>query len=245
MRALVLLAALGAASVAGAQTPATPVPTTQPATVAPKAPKSGGGEFRVGGFMVSGDRSYEFGGNPVNNNTGSMKGIDVVLRSKAIGLQFKSISGEFENQPSVANADLRLLLFPPVFTVMAGVGRRALWSSLNEANPTQYNLGIVGISSTAVIGGSGLRTNFQAAAYVAQKVEASTGGSSGGGSAAQEEPSKGLEGEASVMWRLPKLPFYLQAGYRTEIFTAVSGTRSTPEEVRGMKIGGGMVFGGR
>jgi hypothetical protein len=241
MRAFIALAALGVASLAGAQTPAAP-PTTQPAA-APTAPKPGGGEFRVGGFMINGDRSYEYAGNPVNNEVGSMQGIDAVLRAKAIGLQFKSITGTWGDQPHVTSADLRLLLFPPVFSVMAGVGRRALWSDLNAESPTQFNMFMVGISSTAVIGGSGLRTNFQVAGFAAQKVTES--GSSGSGGGATEEPSRGLEGEASVMWRIPKLPFYLQAGYRTEVFTAKSGTRETPEEVRGMKIGGGMVFGGR
>ena len=236
MRTLVCLAALGVAAVAGAQTPATPTPATQ-AAPAPAAPKSGGGEFRVGGFMISGDRSYEFAGNPVNNNTGSMKGLDVVLRAKVIGLQFKSITGEFEGQPNITSADLRLLLFPPVFTVMLGAGRRALWSDLNPDNPTLFDLGMVGISSTAVIGGSGLRTNFQAAMYLHASPD-DGGGSPSSGNA----KDKGLEGEASVMWRLPKMPLYVQAGYRTEIFTSRNGT---PEEVRGMKLGGGMVFGGR
>lgn len=240
MRALVLFAAFGAASVAGAQTPATPAASTPAPAAAPTAPKSGSGEFRVGGFMISGDRSFEYAGNPVNNTAGSMQGLDVVLRAKAIGLQFKSITGTFDGQPNVTSADLRVLLFPPIFSVMVGAGRRALWSDLNPDAPSQFDLIMVGVSSTAVIGGSGLRTNFQAAVLAGQKPE-----SGGGSSAAKPEPSKGLEGEASVMWRLPKLPFYIQAGYRTEIFTGVSGTRETPEEVRGMKIGGGVLFGGR
>jgi hypothetical protein len=239
MRALTLIA-LGVASVAGAQTPATPVPATQP-SAAPTAAKSGGGELRVGGFMISGDRSYEFAGNPVNNNTGTMQGIDVVLRATAIGLQFKSITGTFEGQPNVTSADARLLLFPPVFSIMVGAGRRALWSDLNADSPTLYDLIVLGVSSTAVIGGSGLRTNFQAAVLGGKKTAA--GGTAA--SSADEPPSRGFEGEASIMWRIPKLPFYIQAGYRTEIFTANSGTRETPEEVRGMKIGGGVLFGGR
>jgi hypothetical protein len=236
MRTLVCLAALGVAAVAGAQTPATPTPATQ-AAPAPAAPKSGGGEFRVGGFMISGDRSIEFG-DSVRNTTGGLVGLDVVLRAKAIGLQFKSISGKkFDGQPNVTSADLRLLLFPPVFTVMVGAGRRALWSDLTGDNWAQFNLGMVGISSTAVIGGSGLRTNFQAAMYLHASPDDGGGSPSSGNS-----KDKGFEGEASVMWRLPKMPLYVQAGYRTEIFTSRNGT---PEEVRGMKLGGGMVFGGR
>ena len=242
MRSLVFLAALGAVSVAGAQTPAptTPAAATQPAA-APTVKKSGGGEFRVGGFMIQGDRSYEFANNPVNTETGSMQGLDVVLRARAIGLQFKSLTGTWGDQPHVTSADVRLLLFPPVFTIMAGAGRRALWSDLNPEAPTQFDIAMVGISSTAVIGGTGLRTNFQGAYYAPIK-QPSTGNAATRSGA---EVDKGMEGEASVMWKLPKLPFYVQAGYRTEVFTSKNGTRTTPEEVRGMKIGGGLLIGGR
>ena len=239
MRALVLFAALGAAGAAGAQVPAAPTPTPTSQSAAPKAPKSSGGEFRVGGFMISGDRSLEFGNNPVSNNTGSMKGLDVVLRAKAIGLQFKSITGTFEGQPNVTSADARILLFPPVFTVMVGAGRRALWSDLNPDAPTQVDLGMVGVSSTVTIGGSGLRTNFQAAMYLPVP---EANGASGTASQQSDEKAKGMEGEASVIWHLPKVPFFIQAGYRTEVFTSKNGT---PEEVRGMKIGGGLLLGGR
>jgi hypothetical protein len=237
MRNVILAFALCAASSVGAQTPA----TTGPAQ--PPPPKSGGGgrEFRVGGFMISGDRSFDFA-NTVSNETGSIQGIDVVLRSRAIGLQFKSLTGTFGSQPHVTSADLRLLVFPPIFSIMVGAGRRALWSELNASSPTQFNIGMAGVSSTVVIGGSGLRTNFSAAVYApAQQKSQGTQGAPGG--SAQFE--SGMEGEASVLYKLPKLPFFLQVGYRTEIFTAKSGTGTTPEEVRGIKLGGGMVFGGR
>ena len=240
MRALVVSVLLGAASVAGAQVPAAPAPSpTQPAA-SPTPPKSGGGEFRVGGFMISGDRSYEFSG-VVRNATGTMQGVDVVLRARGIGLQFKSITGTFESQPHVTSADARILLFPPVFTIMVGAGRRALWSDLNAESPTQFDIAMAGISSTASIGGSGLRTNFMATVYAPVKPP-----SKGSATASQSATlDKGMEGEASIMWRIPKMPFYVQAGYRTEVFTAKTGARTTPEEVRGVKIGGGLLVGGR
>lgn len=239
MRALILGLAVGAASAAVAQAPTTPTPAQAQASI----PKPSGGEFRVGGFMISGERSTDFA-NAVTTGAGSIQGLDVVLRAKAIGLQVKSLSGTFDGQPNVTSADARILLFPPAFSIMVGAGRRALWSDLNAANPTQHNIIIAGVSSTAVIGGSGLRTNFSAAMLAAKKV-GKAASSSGGAASEKSKLDKGMEGEASVMWRLPKTPLYVQVGYRTEIFTLTSGTRTTPEEVRGMKIGGGLQLGGR
>lgn len=237
MRALILGLVVGAASAAIAQAPTTPTPAQAQASI----PKPGGGEFRVGGVMISGERSTDFANN-VTTGSGSMQGVDVVLRAKAIGLQIKSLSGTFDGQPNVTSADARILLFPPAFSVMLGAGRRALWSDLNADSPTIHNVVIAGVSSTAVIGGSGLRTNFSAALLAAKKAGKVASTSSG---AAASKVDKGLEGEASVLWRLPKTPLYVQVGYRTEVFTLTSGTRTTPEEVRGMKIGGGLVLGGR
>jgi hypothetical protein len=232
MRALALALLLGA-SAAAAQAPA-----TTPAPAAPQVKGGGGGEFRVGGFMISGDRSFEFR-DSVSTATGTIQGLDIVLRSKPIGIQIKSLTGTFEGQPHVTSADARILIFPPVFTVMVGAGRRALWSDLNASSPTQFDLIQFGLSSTIVIGGSGLRTNFAAAMYQA------TGDN-------KDKVKGGMEGEASILYRLPKVPLFLQVGYRTEVFTQQTttsgvggGTRLTPEEVRGVKIGGGMVLGGR
>ena len=115
---------------------------------------------------------------------------------------------------------------------MVGAGRRALWSDLNATSPSQFDIGIVGVSSTMAIGGSGLRTNIAGAFYA-------PGGQS------KDKVKSGLEGEASILYHLPVVPLFLQVGYRTELFTTKSGTRETPEEVRGVRIGGGLQLGGR
>lgn len=234
MRPLALVLLLGA-SAAGAQ-----APIGMPA--APVAPAVKGGssaELRIGGFMINSERSMEFN-NAVTTKTAPIKGLDVLARAKFIGLQFKSLTSEFEGQPNITSADLRLLLFPKQFSIMIGAGRRALWSSLNESSPTQFDLGMAGVSSTITIGGTGLRTNFMAAMYIpaGQKSAATAGVSSA-------ELDKGMEGEASLMYTVPKLPLFLQVGYRTEVFTSKAGTRTTPEEVRGLKVGGGLQIGGR
>jgi hypothetical protein len=235
MRSLVITL-VACASVAGAQVPG----TTPAAPSAPAVKGSSGAEFRVGGFMINSERSMEFN-SAVTTKTAQMKGIDVLMRAKFIGLQIKSLTSEFEGQPNITSADARLLLFPRAFSIMVGAGRRALWSTLNATSPTQFDMGLAGVSMTHTIGGTGLRTNLTAAMYL--PVKKSSGSSTASSGAA--EVDKGMEGEASIMYTPPKVPFFLQVGYRTEVFTAKSGTRTTPEEVRGLKVGGGLQIGGR
>ncbi|MEX2178399.1 MAG: hypothetical protein WD801_06795 [Gemmatimonadaceae bacterium] len=229
MRALLVVTvlALGAATVAGAQVPAGPeVPSAA-------KPQRSGGELRVSGFMINGDRSYEFF-NDVNTQTGSVRGVDVLLRHTAIGIGVRSWTSTYGTQPNVASADARLYLFPPVFSIMLGAGRRAVWSDLNEDAPSQLDFGLVGISSTVAIGGSGLRTNVSGAMMIGAPDAAS-----------DSDPSAGLEGEASILYRIPKVPIFLQLGYRTELFTARNSTFETPQEARGVRLGAGLQFGGR
>jgi hypothetical protein len=229
MRAFMIVLALGTAASLGAQVPATPTPATSPAPAGP--PKQGGGEFRVSGFVINGDRSFDFNNN-VSNEAGSINGLEVVLRNRAIGLAFRSMSGTFGLQPHVTSADLKVLLFPRVFSIFAGAGRRALWSDINASTPSVFDLGLVGISSTATIGGTGLRTNVTGTYYLPQ-------------GESKDKIKSGMEGEASMMFKLPAVPFFLQLGYRTELFTSKNGSMETPEEVRGIRLGGGLQIGGR
>ena len=55
----------------------------------------------------------------------------------------------------------------------------------------------------------------------------------------------GGEGEGSIIYTPPRAPIYFEFGYRTEVFTTKTATASTPEEVRGLRIGAGMQFGGK
>ena len=226
MRAHVIALLLGASVAASAQMPTGPV--------APPAakPKSSSVELRVGGIMISGERSYEFLNN-VQNETGSIKGVDFLLRSKAAGISFRSLSGTFGTQPHVASADVRLLLFPQVFSVFVGAGRRALWSEFNEDSPSQTDFVMAGVSSTVRIGGSGLRSNVTIAALAPAETFV------------KDKEIGGLEGEASILYAIPKLPLFLQVGYRTELFTTKNATFETPEEVRGIRVGAGLQLGGR
>jgi hypothetical protein len=228
MRTMLIALGLGAATTLGAQVPA----TQTPAPAAPAVAKQGsGGELRVAAFVINGDRSFDFNNN-VSNEVGSIQGIEVVLRGSGIGLSFRSMTGTFGTQPHVTSADARLLLFPRIFTLFVGASRRALWSDINAERPSQFDLGLAGISSTATIGGTGLRTNLTGTYYVPY-------------GETKDKIKGGMEGEASIMYAVPKLPFFLQVGYRTELFTSKTATTETPEEVRGIRLGGGLQIGGR
>lgn len=231
LRGAAALLAASVAATAAAQAPTPANPAAVPA--APKGPRRA--EFRVGGFMLSGERSYDFA-DSVRKATGSTKGVEIVMRAPAIGLQIRSLSGTYGKQPQVISADARLLLFPPSFTIFGGVGKRALSSDLNTR---VFNMVQVGVSSTVSIGGTGLRTHVSGAVLIGKDAE-----STATGAAALKETSKGMEGEAAIFYRLPRIPLFLTVGYRTEIFTGKSGSVEAPEEVRGLRIGGGIQFGG-
>jgi len=189
--------------------------------------------FRVGGFTGTAERNYAFNKN-VQAGSGSLKGVEVLLRSSFIGISARSQSGTFTNtvggaqQPDVIGADANLLLGPPAFTVSLGVAKRALSSTL----ATQvYTFARAGVQLSYVIGGSGLRAQVGAWGYAPPSSDSTM--------------KVGGEGEGSLIYTLPRVPVYLQLGYRTEVFTSKTKTTETPEEVRGLRIGGGLQFGGK
>ncbi len=204
-------------------------------TVAPKVKGPSKAEFRVGGIMVQGERNYDFLGS-IGTATGTIKGVEVLLRGSGAGLYVRSMSGEFGTQPIVVSADARLLLGRPGFTIFAGVGRRGLKGLKDKV----YDMVQGGVSSTLSIGGTGLRTHISGNIILATEKD-----EPGGVAASVKNASKGIEGEAAIFYRLPKTPFFLNLGYRTEVFNAVSGNNDAPEEVRGLRLGAGLQFGGR
>ena len=208
---------------------------TPPATPVPAADSSSGDGgssvmFRVGGIMMNGERNSDFN-KSVQQGTGSVKGVEVILRGGGIGLSFRSLSGTFtatgSNVPDVISADANLLLGPPAFTISVGASRRALSSTLGTRT---FDFGRAGLQMSFLIGGSGFRAQVGGWGYVP---------------ADPDMMKIGGEGEASLIYTFPVIPIYLQAGYRTEVFTSKTASSETPEEVRGLRIGGGIQFGGK
>ena len=185
-----------------------------------------GFEFRVGGYFLSGERNYSFNGAVAPTGSGQTRGVDVLLRGAGIGLYGKSITSTFTNQPNVVSADANVLLGVPGFSFMGGAGARALSSNLGTQAIYFYRGGAM---MTFPIGGTGLKASIMGAGYFPQD---------------DTKMKPGGEGEASLIYRPPGIPLFLQFGYRTEVFTTKSGSLTTPEEVRGLRLGGGILFGG-
>ena len=109
--------------------------------------------LRLGGFMVNGERNFAFN-KAVKTGTGSLKGIDFLLRGSGAGIAVRSLAGTFTGQPDVIGANVDLLLGPPAFTVSVGGARRAL----STTQVTQvYTFGRVGVQLSYLIGGTGIR----------------------------------------------------------------------------------------
>lgn len=195
--------------------------------------KPSGFIFRVGGFTVNAERNYSFNNN-VQAGTGSLKGIEVLLRSSAVGISARSLTGTFTTtasgaaQPDVIGADVNLLLGPPAFTISVGGAKRALSSTLATRVCTFAR---VGVQMSYLIGGTGLRAQVGAWGYVPPPSDSTM--------------KIGGEGEGSLIYMLPKVPIYVQFGYRTEVFTSKTASTQTPEEVRGLRLGAGIQFGGK
>lgn len=216
----------GSASVLPAQAPQAASADSSPTFTAPSAKKW---EVRLGGFMVSGERNSVFNNN-ARTGTGSVKGVDVLLRASGIGLQGRSSMGTFgTNQPEVVNADASIIIGPPSFSVFAGGAKRALSSTLGTS---VYTFGRVGLQMTFVIGATGLRGQIGGWGYIPASEDA-------------ERMNIGGEGEASILWSPPKIPIFFQLGYRNEVFTAKSPSATAPEEVRGLRLGAGLQLGGK
>jgi hypothetical protein len=192
---------------------------------------------------MNGERSYAFN-NTVNSGSGSLKGVEVLLRGSGVGLSVRSQTGTFKTalycdptgcssttgtQPDVTSADVSLLLGPRAFTVFLGGSKRAL-TDVDLGVTQVYTFARVGAQMSFIIGGSGLSAQIGGWGYVPSE---------------PEKMKLGGEGEGSIIYTPGKLPVFIQLGYRTEVFTSKTLTTQTPEEVRGLRLGGGIQFGGK
>jgi hypothetical protein len=203
--------------------------TTVPDSTTPAGPpKAKRWEIRMGGFTVSGERNSSFNNN-YKTTTGSVKGVEVLLRGSGAGIQVRSSESAFGNPPDVVSADASVLLGVPAFTIFVGGAKRALTSSLG----TQvYTFGRVGLQMTYTIGSTGLRGQFGGWGYIPGPDDKDRMDISG-------------EGEASILYSPQRLPLFVQLGYRNEFFKAKTTTTAAPEEIRGLRLGGGIQFGGK
>ena len=222
-RILLVLMSLASAASAGAQ--------SRDSSGTSDGPVANTTEFRLGATYSSGERNYAFGG-AVNATSGSIQGIELLARRGLVGATVRTLDGKFGNQFEVVNADVTALLGPPVLNLQVGYARRA---TVGQFATQLYTFARVGGQGNFRVGGSGLRASIGAWDYLPM-------GDS------QDRMKSGVEGETQVIYAFQDKPFYLLAGYRSELFTARTGTGasdgSTPEEVHGIRIGAGWQVGG-
>lgn len=161
--------------------------------------------------------------------TGTGGTVEVLARFGFGGLHVRSYGADLDRGLGVANLDARVLLGPQWLSLEAGQTRRAL---VGELASSQYTLTRVGMRSTFSLGGSGLRGMI--GAWTLRGATLPTG----------VREASGLEGETALLYRLPRLPVFVQVGYRAESYAVtLSGNRSAPEELGVLTLGGGFTFG--
>ena len=196
-------------------------------------PASGSGyELRIGGIYAAADHNSFFAGT-ARAASGTVLGGEVHGRVGLFGLTVRNFDGKFGNQPEVVNADVSLLVGPPVFQVVGGLAERAI---AGELATQVYRFARVGALSTIRIGGSPLRATLAGVQYLPVGAD-------------KQRVQSGTEGETSVLYTPGGGNVYFQFSYRVELFTAKLSSGSmldtAPEELRELRLGVGLQFGGR
>lgn len=218
------LGALPAAVVSAQTTPPAPSDTASGSAMA-AARKW---EIRGGGFMISGERNSALSNN-VSTATGSVKGVEVLMRGTGGGIYFRSSESAFASPPDVINADASIIIGPPGFSIFAGGSRRAITSATAT---NLFTFARVGLQMTFMVGATGLRGQVGGWGYVPIPDD-------------KERMDIGGEGEASILYSPQRIPLFIQLGYRNEVFKAKTTTTNIPEQVRGLRLGAGIQFGGK
>jgi hypothetical protein len=201
--------------------------------VTPLAAQLRGVELRAGAVAAVSRRNAAFNGG-VGTGSGTMMGIDLVARTKWVGLEIRTLGGEFTADSgtsaagTVANGDIRLALGPKVIAAEVGYGRRGFTGAVSTVT---WSFVRVGARASMPIGGSGFTAGVVLAIYTG--VARTDGGGSG----------SGTEIETSLTYQPPRLPGYLLLGYRREAFTAEGTGTTYPEEIGALLVGGGVRLG--
>jgi hypothetical protein len=163
--------------------------------------------------------------------TGSGGAVELLLRGPVFGVHVRTFGVDLDRGLGVANGDVRLVLGPQAISVELGGTRRAVVGQLANSQTTFSR---IGVRSTFAIGGSGLRGMIGAWALNGSTLPVGV------------TEARGLEGETALLYRLPKVPVFVQFGYRAESYAVtLPQGRSAPEELGVLTFGGGLSFGGR
>lgn len=163
--------------------------------------------------------------------TGSGGTIELLARLAYGGVHVRTYGADLDRGLGIGNLDVRLQLGPQWLSLEAGQSRRGL---VGELASSQFTLTRIGVRSTFLLGGSGLRGMI--GAWTLNGTTVPTG----------VREANGLEGETALLYHLAKVPVFFQLGYRAEAWTTTLTTgRAAPEELGVLTLGGGISFGGR
>lgn len=165
--------------------------------------------------------------------SGTMTGLDGMIRVGMLRAEIRIGSGEFASDSGVfgggkvTSASGALGFGGRTFWVTGGVGRRAYSGSLGRRvwSFTQVSAGIsLGLTSS-------LRGEVSGGSYLgAKEIDGPT-------------TATGRFAQTALRYEPGALPVYLVLGYRAEIFTPGDAPGSSPDEVSGLIVGGGIRVG--
>ena len=163
--------------------------------------------------------------------TGAGGTIELLARLKYGGLHVRTFGADLDRGLGIGMLDLRVQAGPQWLSLEAGQTRRGL---VGELASSQYTLTRLGLRSTFLLGGSGLRGMIGAWTLNGSTVPTGV------------REATGLEGETALLYHFAKLPVFVQVGYRAESYAVtLTNGRGAPEEMGVLTLGGGLSFGGR
>jgi hypothetical protein len=166
-----------------------------------------------------------------------LNGVEFLARStKSGGVQLRYVKGDLGGPTSDASSgpleyvDGRVFIGPRKFAVALGYLGRS--QNFNQAK-RRFDLARGGLNMTYHFDGAGVGFNF-AGSYLRTVTKTK----------ADSLEAEGFEGETGVLYAVPKLPVFLQLGYRRELFRIFKESDTIRrEEVSGVLLSLGLQYG--
>ena len=194
-------------------------------------------EIRFGLVSDGVTRAMSLAGAPPFKQTARLNGVDFLARStKSGGIQARYLKGEFDGPLTDASAgpleyiDGRVLIGPRKFAVHLGYLGRT--QNYNEEK-RRFDLARGGVQMTYQFEGAGIGLNL-AGSYLRTITKAKD----------DSLEADGFEGETSLLYAVPRVPVFVQLGYRREIFNISKESNNLRrEEVSGVLLSVGVHYG--
>ncbi len=195
-------------------------------------------EFRVGVHTASTKRNVSVSDGVVDRTSSSLKGIeaDITALGGGPGIGGRILDGTFGGA-KMSLKEGRVFVGADYFRIEGAFGQRSLYGTDSLFLFTRG-----GARSTIRIGGSGVAVMLSGSKYFKgdfqNKKSATT--TTAGSTSISTDPD-GWEGETGLSYSTPKVPVFVQIGYRSEYFKL--GTRA--EHSSGLVLQTGLWLGGR